>query len=86
MAEFTLKSALLFFYMVALSATAFTIWATLLKHNSVSKVTPYGFSNPVFGTFLSGLFLGERILTWNNFVALIMVSIGIIMVNTEKHK
>ena len=86
MAEFTLKSALLFFYMVALSATAFTIWATLLKHNSVSKVTPYGFSNRVFGTFLSGLFLGERILTWNNFVALIMVSIGIIMVNTEKHK
>ncbi len=86
MGAFTLRSGLLFFYMAMLSTVAFTIWAMLLKYNPVSRVAPYGFSNPVFGTTLSAMFLGERLLTWNNLTALILVSAGIILVNMEGKK
>lgn len=84
MGAFTWKSGILFFYMALLSTAAFSIWAMLLKNNPVSKVTPYGFSNPVFGTLLSGIFLGENIFTWHSFAALGLVSMGIIFVNFEK--
>ena len=62
---------------------AFTIWATLLKYNSVGKVTPYGFAVKVFGTALSAVFLGEAVFTWNNLVGLALVSVGILWVNVE---
>ena len=83
MGAFTVKSALLLFYMSLLSMVAFTIWATLLKYNSVGKVTPYGFAVPVFGTALSAVFLGEAVFTWNNLVGLALVSVGILWVNVE---
>lgn len=78
---FTWKSALLLGYMALLSTVAFSIWSLLLKYNSVGKVTIYGFSIPVFGVALSALFLGENILSWQTVIALIMVSVGIIIVN-----
>ena len=78
---FTWKSSLLLGYMALLSTVAFSIWSLLLKYNSVGKVTIYGFSIPVFGVALSALFLGENILSWQTVIALIMVSVGIIIVN-----
>lgn len=83
MGAFTVKSAILFFYLALLSTIAFTIWAMLLKYNPVSKIAPYGFTIPVFGTLLSGLLLHEDILTWNNLAALVLVSAGILWVNIE---
>lgn len=78
---FTWKSSLLLGYMALLSTVAFSIWSLLLKYNSVGKVTIYGFSIPIFGVALSALFLGENILSWQTVIALIMVSVGIIIVN-----
>lgn len=83
MGDFTVKSAVLFFYLAFLSTISFTLWAMLLKYNPISKVAPYGFTIPIFGTVLSGLFLHEDIFTWNNLLALALVSGGIIWVNTE---
>lgn len=83
MGSFTVKSALLFFYLAFLSTISFTIWAILLKYNPIGKVAPFGFTIPVFGTALSGLLLHEEILTWNNLAALLLVSAGIIWVNIE---
>lgn len=86
MAAFTLKSGLLFFYLAFLSTISFTIWAILLKYNPVSKIAPYGFTIPIFGTILSGIFLGEAIFTWNNLLALPLVCAGIIVVNmNDRH-
>ncbi|MGN0658556.1 MAG: DMT family transporter [Emergencia sp.] len=82
MGRFTPASAVLFFYLAMLSTVAFTVWAALLKYNPVGKVTPYGFTIPVFGTAFSGIFLHERIFTWNSLLALILVSTGIILVNS----
>ena len=76
-------SKILFIYLSLLSAVSFTIWAFLLKYNPVGKVAPYGFTNPIFGTALSGILLHEDILKPENLVALILVCIGVIYVNTD---
>lgn len=76
----------LLLYMGFLSAVAYTLWGVLLKYNPVSRVTIFGFMNPMFGVLLSAVFLGERgqALTWNTLAALILVSLGIYVVNGGK--
>lgn len=69
-------------YMIFLSAAAFTLWTVLLKHNSVGRVSIYNFLTPVFGVFLSGIILKEPIFTLTNFVALLLVCIGIKYLNS----
>ena len=76
-----LGSFLLFLYLALLSTIAFSIWAELLKYNSVGKISIFGFSIPVFGVALSALILKEQIFTIQNLLALILVSIGIFIVN-----
>lgn len=78
---FTWKSSLLLGYMALLSTVAFSIWSTLLKYNTVGRVTIYGFTIPVFGVALSAIFLGEQIMSLKTIVALLFVSVGIIIVN-----
>lgn len=76
----------LLLYLGFLSAVAYTLWGVLLKYNPVSRVTVFGFMNPVFGVILSAVFLGEsgQALTWNTLAALILVCLGIYVVNREK--
>ncbi len=78
---FDLASGVLLIYMALLSTVAFSIWAALLKYNAVGQIAIFGFSIPIFGSVLSGIFLGEEILTWQNLLALILVSVGIFIVN-----
>lgn len=78
----SMQGLLLLLYMAFISAGAYTIWGILLKYNPVSKVTVFGFTNPVFGVILSALILGEGgAFTIRSMAALILVSIGIIVVN-----
>ena len=81
---FTLGSTLLLVYMAFISTVAFSLWATLLKYNPVSKIAVYTFSIPIFGVILSGIFLGESVLSLRNFIALLLVSGGIILINKSK--
>ncbi len=78
----------LLMYMGILSAVAYTLWGVLLKYNPVSRVTVFGFMNPMFGVILSAIFLGEsgQALNWNTLVALILVCLGIYVVNAEKKR
>ena len=72
-------------YLAFVSAAAYTIWSILLKYNPVSKVTIFGFFNPVFGVILSTLILREGgSFGAAGIFALILVCIGIIIVNFEK--
>jgi hypothetical protein len=73
-------------YLAALSSVAFSVWALLLKHNPVGKISVYCFLNPVFGVILSGVLLGENIFNIRSLIALAMVSLGIYIVNYTKHK
>ncbi|MEJ8734409.1 DMT family transporter [Mediterraneibacter sp. ICN-202921] len=72
-----LKSLCLLVYMALLSTGAFSIWTLLLKYNPVGKVAIYGFTIPIFGVVLSALFLGEQIISFQNILALVLVSLGI---------
>lgn len=75
------RSAVLLLYMALLSTAAFGIWTVLIKYNSVGQIAIFGFSIPVFGTAFSGIVLGEQIFTVQNLSALVLVSIGIVIVN-----
>lgn len=81
----TTTGMILLLYMGFISAGAYTLWGILLKYNPVSKVTVYGFSNPVFGVILSALILKEgTAFNWQSIVALLLVCLGILIVNYEK--
>ena len=80
------KSILLLIYMAVISAAGFSIWTGLLKYNPVGKVAVFGFSIPVFGVLLSGLILGERLLSFKTLLALLCVSAGILVVNLPDKK
>lgn len=78
-------AVLMLFYLACISAVAYSLWGILLKHNPVSKVAIFGFTNPVFGVLLSAWWLGEggSELGINALIALILVSIGILIVNVR---
>lgn len=70
-------------YLSMLSSIAFSLWGLLLKYNPVSKITVYGFMNPVFGVILSALILAETgsFSPVQLIVSLALVAAGIITVN-----
>lgn len=74
---------LLLGYLALLSAAAFSLWSLLLRHNRVSRITAFNFMVPVFGTLLSALFLGERILEPRYALALALVCVGIWLVTQQ---
>ena len=76
----------LLLYMAMISAVAYSVWGLLLKYNPVSKVSIFGFSNPVFGVVLSAILLGEgaSMPVVQTLGALILVCIGIFIVNREE--
>ncbi|MBQ1281570.1 MAG: DMT family transporter [Oscillospiraceae bacterium] len=72
-------------YLAFLSATAYTIWSILLKHNPVTKITIFSFTNPIFGVMLSAWILGESTaFGLRGWLALACVSAGVIFVNSDK--
>ena len=77
-------SVLLLIYLALLSSIAFTLWSLLLKYNPVGMIVIFSFLIPVFGTVLSGVFLGEPIFEWKNFIALMFVCFGIYFVTRVK--
>lgn len=82
--HFTSQNVWLLLYLAFASAAAFSIWTILLKHNGVGKVTIYKFTVPIFGTFLSYIFLKERLLGPNVILAIILVSLSIILISADR--
>ena len=82
----TSQNIWLLLYLAFISAAAFSIWTILLKYNGVGKVTIYKFTIPIFGTFLSYILLKERLLGPNVVLAITLVSLSIILINTDRKK
>jgi drug/metabolite transporter (DMT)-like permease len=78
---FTFKGVVLLFYAAFLSATAFSLWYSLLKYNKAGEISIYKFVIPVSGSILSIIFLKGEVFTLNTFIALIFVSLGIMAIN-----
>ncbi len=79
----SVSALLMLFYLACISAVAYSLWGILLKHNPVSKVAIFGFTNPIFGVLLSAWWLGEggKELGVKAVIALLLVCIGICIVN-----
>lgn len=78
-------SVIIVLYLSFVSAAAYSLWAILLKYNPVSKVTIFGFLNPICGVAISAILLKEyNTINILNFVALLLVSIGIYLVNRKE--
>lgn len=77
---------LLLLYLAMISAVAYSVWGLLLKYNPVSRVSIFGFSNPIFGVILSAVVLKEGAgIPWaQSIVSLALVSAGIFVVNREE--
>ncbi len=86
--EWNGKGLAVLIYLSFVSAIAYTLWALLLRYNEVSKVTIYGFFNPVFGAVLSAVLLNEvgQSFGWKEVLALLLISVGIIMVQKARGK
>jgi drug/metabolite transporter (DMT)-like permease len=67
-------------YLGMLSATAFSIWSSLLKHNPVSRIAVFRFFIPIFGVLFSIVFLGETVP--GNQLPSLLVALGLIVVST----
>lgn len=83
------KGIAMLIYLALLSAVAFSLWGILLKYNPVSRVSVYGFMNPVFGVILSALLLEEKndaLEAGRAVIALLLVTIGILIVNGNVRK
>lgn len=80
------EAFVLLLYLAMISAVAYSVWGVLLKYNPVSRVSIFGFSNPIFGVALSALILQEGAdVPWaQSLLSLALVSIGIYLVNREK--
>ena len=76
------KGVLLLLYLGFLSAAAYSLWSILLKYNEVSSVAVCSFMTPVFGYFLSAIFIkDEKSFSLLSLLSLVLVVIGMITVN-----
>lgn len=73
-------------FLVMAAAIAYSIWFYLLQYNEVGKISVYKFLTPLIGVALSGVLLGEEVLTLENTIALPLVCIGIVIVNGSANK
>ena len=81
-----IPGVLLILYLSLVSAVAFSVTSLLMKYNPVSRVSIFGFLNPVFGVILSMLLLGEshREFGLRGILALVLVCAGVFVVNYSK--
>ena len=85
--NFSKEGALLLLYMMFISAAAYSLWGILLKYNSVSSVTVYGFLTQLFGTAFSALILKETgSINIFTLISLVLVCTGIYLVNRKDKK
>lgn len=69
-------------YLAFVSAAAYSLWSVLLKYNPVSRVSVFGFMNPVCGVIISSVVLKEGgSLGVDAIAALVLVCAGIFIVN-----
>ncbi|MBQ8107959.1 MAG: DMT family transporter [Ruminococcus sp.] len=79
------KGMMMLLYLSLVSSVAYTLWGVLLRNNDVSKISIFGFMNPVIGVMLSAVLLGEYgILGAKHLLSLVLIALGILVVNYRK--
>lgn len=81
---FSMGNIVVLLYLAMVSAVSFTLWTAILQHQPVSQISIFNLLVPVFGTVWSGILLGENVFVWQNLLALVLISAGIVSVNITK--
>ena len=77
----------LLLYAAVISSLAFALWFSILKYNKAGELSIYNFLTPVFGAFLSAIFIPGEKMNLYMFVAIALVAVGILAINfTGKKK
>lgn len=72
---------LLLLYLAALSATAFSLWALLLRFHPMSRIGIFQALIPLIGSLGAWLILGENFWTVRNILAVVLVTASIVLIN-----
>ncbi len=80
----SMDGLLILLWLAFVSAAAFTVWTALLKFHPASNISVFNLLVPVFGTFLSGMLLGENVFRAEIFLSLALIAAGIVAVNVSK--
>ena len=81
--SFSPISLFLLFYLAFISASAFSLWYTLIKYNPLGFVTIYKFMIPVSGVLLSASLLPQESINIVIIGAMLLVSVGIVIINYQ---
>ena len=72
--------------LVFISSVAYVLSLMPLKYFEASEISSFNLLITVFGVIMSALILGENIFKWNYLLAVILVSAGIITLNSRRKK
>lgn len=75
-----------FFQCIIVAFLSFLVWFELIHRYPVSLLHAFSFFTPVFGVFLSGALILGEIISIKLIIALVLVSIGMILVNRQPSK
>ena len=73
----------LYLLLALISSLCYMVWTAILKVNPAGKVTVYQCANPISGAIAASLLLGETVFQLKYIVAIILVSIGIVVINSH---
>jgi drug/metabolite transporter (DMT)-like permease len=79
-------TVVLFLFLVAIAACAFSIWYILLQHFKANELTIYKFTIPIMGAVLSATFIEGENLSIMILIGLMLVSLGILFGNMNGDK
>lgn len=69
-----------------ISAVAYTLSLMPLKYFPVSEVSAFNLLITVFGVVMSAALLGDNIFRWNYLISLVLISFGILLINSTGKK
>ncbi|MDY6839564.1 MAG: DMT family transporter [Thermodesulfobacteriota bacterium] len=70
-----------FYQCIIVAFLSYLVWFQLIHQYPVSLLHAFSFFAPVFGVFLSGLLILGELIAPNLIVALVLVSVGMVLVN-----
>lgn len=88
LASYAPDSVTILVALALISSVTGALWNALLKHNPVSSVNIYFFTNPLFGVLFSVLLLKEtgQIFRVQSIAALVLICVGILLINVRIKK
>lgn len=79
-----LEGFALYLLLALISSCCFLVWTALLRENPAGKIAIYQCANPISGAIAASLLLGEDVFQTKYIVAIVLVAIGIVVVNSKR--